>query len=257
MEASLPALIKYLQAERPDFDLDPALPSFDQYRSLVSTRPAQPISSDYLEAEGQVLDVINQAKPHYDWTDMAETWGPLALWQGDICQLAVDGIVNAANSQLLGCFIPGHACIDNVIHSYAGTALRLECQDLVAKQGRLEAAGKAKLTSAHHLPSRYIIHTVGPVIQDGRVTPIRRQLLAKCYRSCLEVAEREGLDCIAFPCIATGQFAFPREEAAQIAIHTVTAYLDEHPSRLKVIFNVFSDEDAQIYRQLLGEENDE
>ncbi|MDK6368702.1 MULTISPECIES: protein-ADP-ribose hydrolase [unclassified Aerococcus] len=257
MEASLPALIDYLKAERPGVDLDTSLSAFDQYRSLVNTRPAQPASPAYLAAEGQVLEAINQDLPHYDWSQMTERWGQIALWQGNICQLAVDGIVNAANSQLLGCFIPLHACIDNIIHSYAGTALRLECQELMARQGRLEAAGKAKLTSAHHLPSRYILHTVGPVVQDGRVTPIRRQLLAQCYRSCLDLADQEGLTCLAFPCIATGQFAFPKEEAARIAVDTVSTYLSEQASELKIIFNVFTDEDDRIYRQLLGEETNE
>lgn len=163
----------------------------------------------------------------------------------------VDGIVNAANSQMLGCFFPNHGCIDNVIHTYAGIQLRLTCAKIMDGQGHDEPPGKAKITLAFNLPCKYVLHTVGPII-TGKLTDHNRKLLASCYRSCLELADQNGLNGLAFCCISTGEFHFPNDEAARIAIRTVRDYRLETGSPIQVVFNVFKDLDLQIYRQLLG-----
>jgi len=175
----------------------------------------------------------------------------LQLWQGDITGLGADAIVNAANSELLGCFAPHHACIDNVIHSAAGPRLREDCAMIMAQQGTPEAPGQAKLTRAYNLPSRYVLHTVGPIVQ-GRLTEAHRQLLASCYRACLELAaEVETIQTLAFCCISTGVFGFPPDEAAPIALATVSQWLARHPDRFQsILFNVYSGEDLGRYRQL-------
>ncbi len=174
----------------------------------------------------------------------------LVLWQGDITRLDTDAIVNAANSQLLGCFRPGHNCIDNVIHSAAGLQLREECAALMRRQGYEEPTGRAKITGGYNLPAKYVLHTVGPII-TGEVTAEDRRLLASCYRSCLSLAEEKSLKSLAFCCISTGVFRFPKEEAARIAVSTVRDYL-LHSSLERVVFCVHGDENLQIYRRLLG-----
>ncbi|MDE6107233.1 MAG: protein-ADP-ribose hydrolase, partial [Oscillospiraceae bacterium] len=175
----------------------------------------------------------------------------LAVWQGDITRLKVDAIVNAANSALLGCFLPCHGCIDNAIHSAAGLQLREECHRLMEQQGHEEPTGQAKLTGGYNLPAKYVLHTVGPIVGD-RVTEKDRAELAACYRSCLELAAEHGLESVAFCCISTGVFHFPNREAAEIAVQTVTDFLKTQTSVKKVIFNVFKDLDAEIYHDLLG-----
>ena len=174
----------------------------------------------------------------------------IALWQGDITTLKVDAIVNAANSGMCGCFSPLHNCIDNIVHSRSGIQLRLYCTDMMRKQGHEEATGKAKITPAFNLPSKYILHTVGPII-TGRVTDNDCKLLASCYRSCLELASAYNLESIAFCCISTGVFRFPNELAAEVAVRTVRKYLQTETSIKKVIFNVFKDLDKEIYTRLL------
>lgn len=172
----------------------------------------------------------------------------ISLWQGDITRLAVDAIVNAANGQLLGCFVPCHGCIDNVIHSAAGIQLRNECAKIMEEEGHDVPAGKAKITSAYNLPSKYVIHTVGPIV-GIKVTKRQEEELASCYLNCLRIAEKNQLESIAFCCISTGEFHFPNKLAAQIALETVDRYLSG--SKLKrVIFNVFKDEDLNIYQKL-------
>ena len=183
--------------------------------------------------------------------DINETKGKLMLWQGDITTLEVDAIVNAANSKLLGCFIPHHNCIDNVIHSAAGVQLRLECDRIMKTQGHDEEVGKAKITDAYNLPSAHVIHTVGPQIPSGSM-PSKRDCddLASCYRSCLEIASYNRLESVAFCCISTGVFNFPQDLAAQIAIKTVDEYLKSNETTLNhVIFNVFTDRDYLIYKE--------
>ncbi|HEM5062767.1 TPA: protein-ADP-ribose hydrolase, partial [Streptococcus suis] len=183
-------------------------------------------------------------------SDLQEVEPQIYLWQGDITSLEVDAIVNAANSQLLGCFVPHHRCIDNAIHSQAGLQLRLACYQLMKAQGHLEAIGQAKITPAYNLPANYVIHTVGPIIQT-EVGPQDEELLASSYRKSLELAVEKGLTSIAFCCISTGEFRFPQKLAAEIAVRTVRNFIKEH-SEINVIFNVFKDEDREIYQELLG-----
>ncbi len=175
----------------------------------------------------------------------------IALWQGDITRLSADAIVNAANSGMTGCYRPNHDCIDNCIHSAAGLQLRLACQKLMDAQGREEETGLAKLTPAFNLPSRYVIHTVGPIV-SGALTAEHKRLLASCYRSCLDLAARHRIESLAFPCISTGVFGFPQQAAAQIAVETVRGYLSNNASIGRVIFNVYKDSDLAIYKELLG-----
>ena len=168
------------------------------------------------------------------------------LWQGDITQLKVDAIVNAANSRGLGCWHPLHACIDNAIHSAAGLQLRQACNNIL-RGGEIDT-GDAIITPGYNLPSKYVIHTVGPIIATGNPTPEQERQLAACYRKCLELAETNGCRSIAFCCISTGEFRFPNRRAAEIAVEACRG------AKTKVIFNVFKDIDYAIYRQLLGKD---
>ena len=174
----------------------------------------------------------------------------LILWQGDITTLQCDAIVNAANSQMLGCFSPCHGCIDNIIHTMSGVQLRLACHEIMQAQGHEEPTGQAKITPGFNLPAKYVLHTVGPIIDD-EVSPKAEALLASCYRSCLELAERHDLHSIAFCCISTGVFRFPPDLAAETAIRTVEEFLRKDTCVQQVIFNVFKDSDLEIYRNLL------
>lgn len=169
---------------------------------------------------------------------------------GDITTIRCDAIVNAANSQMLGCFCPNHGCIDNDIHTYAGIQLRQECDRLMRAQGHEEATGAAKITPAFNLPCKYVIHTVGPVVV-GKLTRNDNEMLESCYRSCLRIADENNLKSIAFCCISTGEFHFPNDKAAKLAISTVKNYKEEADSKIEVIFNVFKDEDYEIYRKFL------
>jgi O-acetyl-ADP-ribose deacetylase (regulator of RNase III) len=172
----------------------------------------------------------------------------LLLWQGDITRLKVDAIVNAANAQALGCWSPLHNCIDNCIHSAAGIQLRKACADIM--HGRLLKTGKAFITKGYNLPAKHVIHTVGPIIETGIPTKEQEEQLAQCYRSCLDLAEENGLESIAFCCISTGVFHFPNELAAQIAVETVKGYPRKHVKT--VVFNVFLDKDYDIYKRVLA-----
>ena len=174
----------------------------------------------------------------------------LYIWQGDITTLKCDAIVNACNSQMLGCFSPMHACIDNFIHTYAGVELRLKMYEIMTKQGHEEETGKAKITSGYNLPAKYILHTVGSIIQ-WKVTKEDETLLASCYTECLKLAADTGVESIAFCCLSTGVFRFPQQRAAEIATNTVKQYLDKDSRIKKVIFNVFKNEDLKIYNGLL------
>ena len=182
----------------------------------------------------------------------------LYLWQGDITTLAADAIVNAANSAMTGCYIPNHRCIDNAIHTFAGVQLRQYChaymQEQAGKKGAsyAEPTGQAMLSPAYNLPSKFILHTVGPIVGDA-LTEEDGKLLASCYTSCLNLASKHQLESIAFCCISTGEFHFPNDRAAEIAIKTVRDWLSGHPSSTvtKVVFNVFKNEDLAIYRSLL------
>ena len=223
------------------------------FRALVNTRPPWPASDEFLAEQDELLrGLIDEAGIHrVDEAAPSPTDARLRLWRGDITTLAVDAIVNAANSQMLGCWVPGHYCIDNAIHTYAGVQLRMACAHLMEAQGHEEPTGTAKVTDAYNLPSRRIIHTVGP-IANGMPTARHRLQLASSYRSCLDAATAEHLRSIAFCCVSTGVFGFPQREAAQIAVDTVRAWLDDAQSDITVVFNVFEVRDEQIYRELLG-----
>ena len=220
-------------------------------RSLLNLRPPEPVSKGFLAVQDEYLREEIQKKGITDTDSLTPALPDIYLWQGDITTLKCDAIVNAANSALLGCFCPCHGCIDNAIHTFSGVQLRLACAGIMKKQGHEEATGGAKITPAYNLPCRYVLHTVGPIIA-GRPTPRDCALLASCYRSCLALAEQNGVQSIAFPCISTGEFHFPNEKAAQIAVQTVKDYKAQTNSNVKVIFNVFKDCDCEIYRELLG-----
>lgn len=219
------------------------------WRGLINQRPAQPISSAYLEREDAYL--TQRPLSPMGLEACQQTDHPsIYLYKGDICHLSVDGIVNAANSVMLGCFIPNHGCIDNAIHTFAGYRLRLACQDLM--KGKKEAVGGARLTPAFHLPAKYVLHTVGPYIGQGQaVSPIRANLLRQSYLSCLKLAQEEGLKSLAFCAISTGEFGFPKDQARQIAVETVSQWLTQTETDLQVIFDLFSQEDYEAYEQEL------
>lgn len=219
-------------------------------RSLFNIRMPFPVTEEFLTVQNAYLQEETRRKGITALADLEPVQKKIYLWRGDITTLQCDGIVNAANSQMLGCFVPCHGCIDNAIHTYAGVQLRLECSELMKQQGHEEETGRAKLTKAYNLPCRYVLHTVGPIVH-GSLTKKDKELLASCYQSCLELAERNGLKSIAFCCISTGEFHFPNDKAAQIAVETVKRYKEQAHSKIEVIFNVFKELDYNIYRELL------
>ena len=220
-------------------------------RGLMNVRRPVRIGADILQVQDAYLQDETAAKGITDIADLTPIQPGLYLWQGDITTLKCDAIVNAANSGMTGCYVPNHRCIDNAIHTFAGVELRLACAKLMEKQGCPEPTGQAKITPAFNLPCRYVLHTVGPIIR-GRVTKRDRELLSSCYRSCLEVAAENDLESVAFCCISTGEFRFPNELAAEIAVETVKRFMITKTSVKKVIFNVFKDTDKDIYTRLLG-----
>ena len=222
-------------------------------RGLMNIRAPKEISGEFLAVQDAYLTEETRRKGITDLNDLAPVQDGIYLWQGDITTLRCDAIVNAANSGMTGCYVPNHRCIDNCIHTYAGMQLRLDCAALMELQGYEEPAGRAKITKAYNLPCRYVLHTVGPII-TGPLTQQDRTLLSSCYRSCLALAAEHGLESVAFCCISTGEFHFPNEEAAQIAVSTVRESLRRDSSVKKVIFNVFKDADREIYMRLLKAE---
>ncbi len=249
-------LIQYLLKEKIPFGRQ-NIPTDKQgqenlLRSLMNVRPPRPISNDFLKIQDEYLTERNIERGITDIDTLApvKSDSRLYIWQGDITTLKCDAIVNACNSQMLGCFSPMHACIDNFIHTYAGMELRLKMHEIMAKQGHEEETGKAKITSGYNLPTKYILHTVGPIIQ-WKVTKEDEDLLASCYTECLKLAADTGVESIAFCCLSTGVFRFPQQRAAEIATNTVKQYLNKDSRIKKVIFNVFKDEDLKIYSGLL------
>lgn len=219
-------------------------------RGLMNVRRPANIGTEFLQVQDAYLQGETSAKGVTDIADLTPVQPGLYLWQGDITTLKCDAIVNAANSGMTGCYVPNHRCIDNAIHTYAGVELRLACEKLMEQQGYPEPTGQAKITPAFNLPCRYVLHTVGPII-NGCVTKEDEELLASCYRSCLELAAENGLESVAFCCISTGEFHFPNELAAGIAVETVEELMTKQTSVRKVIFNVFKDLDKAIYEKLL------
>lgn len=219
-------------------------------RALLNVRPAMPASETFLAVQDAYLQEAIRQKGITALEDLTEGEEDLYLWRGDITTLRCDAIVNAANSGLLGCFCPNHGCIDNAIHTYAGVQLRLACWKIMEAQGHEEAPGQAKITPAFNLPSTYVLHTVGPIVGQ-RLTDKDCALLESCYRSCLTLAEARGAKSLALCCVSTGEFHFPNQKAAEIAVQTVKAYKRETNSSIKVIFNVFRETDEAIYRAFL------
>ena len=245
-------LIEYLLSERGEKINIPS----DEYsqkrllRSLFNVRMPKKISEEFLQIQDEYLQKENRRKGIINIADLEPVQEGIYLWQGDITTLKCGAIVNAANSQMLGCFQPCHGCIDNAIHTYSGVQLRYKCSELMKEQGFDEPTGQAKITPAYNLPCKYVIHTVGPIV-GGYLTQEDRDLLKSCYISCLKLAEENGVESIAFCCISTGVFGFPQREAAKIAVDTVKEYKEENRSDIKVIFNVFKDDDYAIYNEML------
>ena len=219
-------------------------------RGLLNVRMPNDISKEFLKIQDEYLQEECKSKGITDLKDLKPIENDFYLWQGDITTLKCDAIVNACNCDLLGCFYPNHKCIDNAIHTFSGIQLRLACNEIMVKQDHKEETGMAKITLAFNLPCKYVIHTVGPIIR-GKLTEKDCDLLKSCYISSLEIAEKNHLNSIAFCCISTGEFHFPRDKASEIAINTVKEYKEKTHSKIKVIFNVFKDKDYEIYRKLL------
>ena len=248
------SLIRVLLKEHPEYrglripaDADT---QWQLLRGLLNIREPRRIGTDFLQIQDAYLQEETAAKGITDAADLMPLQPGLYLWQGDITTLKCDAIVNAANSDMTGCYCPNHSCIDNAIHTYAGVQLRLACAEIIDRQGHPEPTGQAKITAAFDLPCRYVLHTVGPII-NGRVTKADKELLSSCYRSCLELAAEKGLESVAFCCISTGEFHFPNQLAAEIAVQTVKEFLQTPTSIKKVIFNVFKDLYKEIYTRLL------
>ena len=219
-------------------------------RGLMNVRLPGRIGREFLKVQDEYLQAETAAKGITELDGLSPVAEGICLWQGDITTLRCDAIVNAANSGMTGCYVPNHRCIDNCIHSFSGIQLRMECAEMMRMQGHEEETGKAKITKAYNLPCRYILHTVGPII-SGTPTKTDCELLAGCYRSCLELAAEKGLESVAFCCISTGECHFPNDRAAQIAVGTVKEFMRRETSVKKVVFNVFKDLDKEIYRKLL------
>ena len=260
---NLDFLIKYLLDEAPQYT-EMLVPSDlrgkrDLFRALCNVRWPKPVSEEFLRLQDEELQAQLQEKGIVelnacrDGACTVSTDKTICLWQGDITRLRVDAIVNAANSQMLGCFHPLHRCIDNAIHSAAGVQLREECHQLMLSQDHEEPTGHAKITKAYNLPCKYVIHTVGPIIPNGIPTEFQKEQLASCYRSIMACVDENNLESVAFCCISTGEFRFPNQLAAEIAAQTVKDYLTMHTncSVKQVVFNVFKDVDKEIYQQIL------
>ena len=222
---------------------------------LLTIRPPRPIPPEVQQQIDGLFAAEAAARPEVDIAVVATTARPvtardtrLHLWRGDITTLAVDAIVNAANAELLGCFRPGHKCIDNAIHTAAGPRLREDCRRIIEGQGHREPTGTAKVTRGYYLPSRFVLHTDGPIVPDGCPTGEHERQLAGCYASCLDLAANIGIRSVAFCAISTGVFGYPKASAAVVAVRAVRAWIDRYPGRLDHVgFDVFSDADEAAY----------
>lgn len=244
-DARITALIDGLLEGHPERRVDPT--SFggerNYLRTLMNIQAPGSLPAEWLEVQDQLLHEENEARAITPPLDQR-----ISIWQGDITRLRVDGIVNAANSALLGCFGPLHYCIDNAIHSAAGLQLRNECAEIM--QGAHEPTGQARVTSAWNLPSKYVLHTVGPIV-NGTLQPEHEELLAQSYRSVLMAALEHDMHSLALCCVSTGVFGFPAQRAAKIAVAEVRAFCASAPAPEHIIFSVFSDADREIYEELL------
>ncbi|KMZ53853.1 protein-ADP-ribose hydrolase [Dorea sp. D27] len=262
-EEKIEYLIDQLLAENPGYASIPKPVDMQEkrrlLRSLMNVRFPGPVSPEVLNVQDKLLQeeldekgVVDVRKlpvigDEYPCTEIKNA-DRIILWQGDITRLRADAVVNAANSQLMGCFVPCHGCIDNAIHSAAGLQLRNECAKIMEEQGHEEPAGKAKITAGYNLPAGHVIHTVGPIV-GGKVTNQQIEQLKSCYESCLKLAERHSLKSIAFCCISTGEFHFPNKLAAEIAIHVIDKYLSTSNVE-RVVINVYKNDDYNIYKKI-------
>ena len=259
---NLEYICRYLLDENPRYRQMAVPESMEErqqlMRSLLNIRPPMPVSEEFLQAQDaelqaqladkgtvEIADISDNRHARPDRTSILE-------WQGDITRLKVDAIVNAANSRMLGCFVPMHRCIDNAIHSAAGVQLRLACEEMM--HGAEEPTGSARITPGFNLPAKFVLHTVGPIVTTARPPCQQEVQLASCYRSCLDLADKNGLQSVAFCCISTGEFRFPNDLACKIAVRTVREYLASHPeTKLKtIVFNTFKDTDHELYRDALA-----
>jgi O-acetyl-ADP-ribose deacetylase (regulator of RNase III) len=227
-------------------------------RSLMNIRMPKRLPDEVLEVQDEYLSGRAEEKGIVQLSDIPVMRDGLSIWQGDITRLAVDAIVNAANSQMLGCFVPMHTCIDNCIHTFAGVQLRAECNrqmnQLRIRYGKdyEQPTAAPMLTDAYNLPAKKVIHIVGPIVQHNLTQELEKDL-ADCYRNTLDMCMENGLKNVAFCCISTGVFHFPNKRAAEIAVRTVTTWLSEHDGQMeRVIFNVFKDEDRKYYEELIS-----
>lgn len=248
-------LIKELLREQPQYS-GVTIPSDGSgrkklLRSLFNIRAPKPVSEEFISVQDEYLRGEIASRGITDADKLTPLQDNICLWQGDITTLKCGAIVNAANSQMLGCFCPCHGCIDNAIHTFSGIQLRLECAEIMRCQGHEEPVGKAKITAAYNLPCERIIHTVGPYV-EGALTREHCARLKSCYEECLKTAAQNGVSSIAFCCISTGEFNFPNDRAAEIAVETVKEYIKKTKSKMRVIFNVFKNTDKEIYQRLLA-----
>lgn len=238
-------LIDYLLKER-NINSNDINYNFMTYRALVNTREPSDIDEGFINIQDKYLKLLLEEKEVIDYKTYMRLNG-VYLIQGDITTLNVDCIVNAANKYLLGCFIPNHKCIDNAIHTFSGVQLREDCNNIMIAQKTLEQNGNAKITESYNLPCKKIIHTVGPIVYNS-VTQENKDDLRKCYESCINIAIENKMESIALCCISTGEFCYPNLEAAKIAIDVSLKYKE----KIDIVFNVFKDEDYEIYKRLLG-----
>ena len=226
-------------------------------RSLMNIRMPKKLDDSVLALQDEYLRERIRENGIVTLSKIPVIRNGMSIWQGDITRLVVDAIVNAANSQMLGCFVPMHTCIDNCIHTFAGVQLRAECNrqmnQLRIRYGRdyEQPTAVPMLTDGYNLPAKKIVHIVGPIV-EGQLTKALEKDLADCYRNTLDLCAENGLRSVAFCCISTGVFHFPNRRAAEIAVKTVSKWLDEHKGQIdRVIFNVFKDEDKAYYEELL------
>lgn len=228
------------------------------YRALVNIREPKAIADEFLKVEDEYLqeelmrigvtDVenIETIDKKIDITILKNP-DKISLWQGDITKIKIDAVVNAGNSQGLGCFIPNHNCIDNQLNTFAGVRLRLACNEIMKDKAYNLANGEAIITKGYNLPAKYVIQTVGPMIEYD-ITDEDIVELTNCYINSLKLAVENGIRTISIPCIYTGLFRFPKDLACKIAVDSVDNFIDSNREKLdKVVFNLWSKEDVDIY----------
>jgi O-acetyl-ADP-ribose deacetylase (regulator of RNase III) len=250
----LDALIAYLLKEDPDYDAlrvpGTVAEKKEFLRSLMNVRNPSPVTEEFLKMQDAYLKEEMKSRGIVELSALQPAADGVYIRKGDITQLAVDAVVDAADKELLGCFTPCHDCVDNAIHSAAGVQLRLECALIAGQKGGEVSVAQPEITHGWNLPCKYVIHVVGPVVY-GFASEKEREMLALSYRSSLDLALKNDLHSIAFPCISVGQNGFAPEEAAPIAVRTVRDWQGEHPDTMKVVFDVYSASDEELYKDLL------